>query len=259
MRSIWSGSVSFGLVNIPIKLYSAVNAKNLDLDMLHKEDMGQIRYARICKKDGHEIPYEDIVKGYEYEEGDYVVLTQQDFEKANARKTNTVDIIDFASEDEINPIYFEKPYYLEPQKGSGKAYVLLREALKKSKKVGIAKFVIRNREHLGVVKPEGNILVLNQMRFQEEIRQPELKIPKEEVSHKEIEMALSFIDQLTEPFKPEEYKDTYIKELKRVIKEKSQGKTPKTHGEAPKPTEVDDLMAALKASLEQQKQARLIH
>lgn len=259
MRAIWSGSVSFGLVNIPVKLYSATNSKTLELDMLHKKDLSPIRYAKVCRKDGHEIPYEEIVKGYEYEDGDYIVLSNEDFEKANVRKTKTIDIVDFAKEQEIDPIFFEKPYYLEPEKGAAKAYILLREALKKSKKVGIAKFVIRNREHLGIVKPEGDILVLNQMRFQEEIRRPELKIPKEDVSEKEISMALAFIDQLTEPFKPDEYKDTYMEELKKLIEEKSRGKTPKPKGALPKPTEVDDLMAALKKSLEREKQRQTVH
>src|SRR5215211_1486354 len=142
MRALWTGSLSFGLINIPMKLYSATQEHGLNFDMLHKKDLSPIRYARICKADGKEIPYKDIVKGYEYQKGDYVVLVEEDFKRANIKKTKSIEMIEFTKESEINPLYYEKPYYLEPDKGADKAYVLLREALLKSKKVGIAKFVL---------------------------------------------------------------------------------------------------------------------
>jgi DNA end-binding protein Ku len=213
MRAIWTGALSFGLVNIPVRLYSATSGTGLEFDMLHKKDLSPIRYARVCRADGKEVPYEEIVKGYEYKKGDYVVLTDEDFKKAAPRRTKTVDIFDFVKEDEIDSVYFEKPYYLEPDKGAGKAYSLLREALKKSKKVGLAKFVLRNKEHLAVIKPFGKVVVLNQLRFNDEIRPPEgLDLPGEKVAKgKEIEIALALIDHLTSHFKPEDYKDDYKK------------------------------------------------
>jgi DNA end-binding protein Ku len=157
MRAIWSGALSFGLVNIPVKLYSATAGMGLDLTMLHKKDISPIRYARICRADGKEIPYEDIVKGYEYQKGDYVILTDEDFKKASVEKTKAIEIESFVKESEIDPIYFEKPYYLEPEKGAQKAYALLRESLKKSKKIGLAKFVLRNREHLAAIRPKAKL------------------------------------------------------------------------------------------------------
>ncbi len=253
MRSIWSGALSFGLINIPVKLYSATSGTGLDLDMLHKQDLSPIKYARICRSDGKEIPYDDIVKGYEYQPGDYVILTDEDFEKANVRKTKTVDIQEFTEENQIDSIFFEKPYYLEPEKGSVKAYVLLREVLKKSKKVGVAKFVLRNREHLGIIKPYKNALVLNQLRFENEIRSPQdLNIPGGKPSNeREVKMALNLIDQLSEPFNPDQYKDVYQAELKQVIKQKAHGKRIQPKGEEPIKTRAEDIMAMLKATLEE--------
>ncbi len=255
MRAIWSGALSFGLVNIPVKLYSATGGNKLELDMLHKKDLSPIRYARICRADNKEIPYEDIVKGYEYRPGDYVILSDEDFKKANVEKTKTIDIQEFSKESEIDTIYFEKPYYLEPEKGAEKAYVLLRESLKKSKKIGIAKFVLRNREHLAAIKPSGNVLVLEQMRFDEEIREvKDLNLPdNKKAAVKEIEMAMSLIEQLTESFNPKQFKDTYTDELKKVIEAKAKGKPVKAKGKERKPTEVSDLMAMLKKSLEKEK------
>lgn len=261
MRAIWTGALSFGLVNIPVRLYSATEDHTLDFDMLHKKDLSPIRYARICRVDGKEIPYDQIVKGYEYEKGDYVVLTDEDFKRANVKKTKTIDIVDFAKEDDIETVYFEKPYYLEPEKGAFKAYALLREAIKKSKKVGIAKFVVRNREHLGVIKAQRNVIVLNQLRFKEEVREPEgLNLPstKETASKREIDMALNLIDQLTEHFNPSDYKDTYVKDVKEVIKEKIKGHKPKAKNAVKNtaPTEAHDIMAMLKESLQKEKVRR---
>ncbi len=253
MRSIWSGAISFGLIHVPVKLYTGVQEQGPDLDMLRKGDLCPIRYARVCRDTGEEVPYQDIVKGYEYRKGDYVVLEDEDFKRANVRKTQTIDVTEFVNEDEIDAKLMEKPYYLEPAKQARKAYALLREALKKTRKVGVGKFVLRNREHLVIVKPEDDLLVLEQMRFVDEVRKPEgLDLPsKEEASQRELDVAIKLIDQLTEPFKPEQFHDTYREELQRVIEEKAQGRTPQPKGERPIPTEVPDLMAKLRESLEQ--------
>jgi DNA end-binding protein Ku len=250
MRPFWSGALSFGLVNIPVRLYSATAGKALDLDYLHKTDKSPIRYARVCREDGKEIPYEDIVRGYEYREGDYVILTDEDFKKVNLKKTRTIDVVRFVDAAEIDLIYPEKPYYLEPA-GSDKAYVVLREALRKSGKVGVAKFVLRDREHLGVVKPLGDFLVLNQMRYAAEIESPR-GLSKPEAAKptgKEIELALTIIDHLSGPFAPEKFHDTYREEVDEMIAKKAKGKTVRVKGVEPKMTRSADLMKALRASL----------
>ena len=256
MKAIWSGSLSFGLVNIPVKLYSATAGTGIDLDMLDKKDLSPIRYARISRANGKEVPWEDIVKGYEYRKGDYVVLTDEDFKKASVAKTNAVEIESFVKESEIDPIYFEKPYFLEPEKGAEKAYALLRESLKRSKKIGLAKFVLRNREHLAVIRPEGQAIVLEQMRFDEEIKKiTDLHLPDaKKAGGREIEIALSLIDHLTEHFDPKKYKDTYTDELKKIAKAKAKGKPIKAvKGRKIQNTEVTDIMAVLKKSLEKEK------
>lgn len=252
MRSLWSGSISFGLVNIPVKMYSGSHPREgLDLDMLHKEDLSPIRYARICRKDGKEVPWEDITKGYEYQEGDYVELTRKDFERADVKKTKTIDIHQFADVGEIDIRYFEKPYYLEPVKGGEKAYALLREALAKSDKLAVVTYVFHEREHLGALMPVGSAVVLNQLRFHSDIREPvDLNFPdKKEVTKAEIEMALTLVKQETKPFITEDYRDTYTEELQEIIQEKIKGLKPKKHGKAPKETASKDLMDTLKASL----------
>jgi len=255
MRALWSGSISFGLVNIPVKLYSGAESNSLDLDMLRKSDLCPIKYLRVCKHDNREVPYNEIVKGYEYTDGEYIVLTDKDFENANVEKTHLIDILGFVQENEIDTRYFEKPYYLEPDKQGTKPYALLREALRKSGKVGIATYVLRNRGSLGVVKPIDDLLVLNEIRYQEEVRDfQELKLPRpENLRNQEIELALTLIDHLTVKFDPSQYRDTYIDDLKRIIEEKAQGIIPAPKEEKPKPSKVVDLMALLKESLKQQK------
>lgn len=257
MRSIWSGSISFGLVNIPVKLYSGSQSHSLDFDMLRQRDLCPVKYKRVCRSDGEEIPWDEIVKGYEYKEGDYVILEKEDFEKANVEKTSTIDITDFVDEKEVNTIFYERPYYLEPSKGGEKPYALLREALKKSKLVGVANFVMRNREHIGVLKPYGNLILLNQLRYHDEIRNTkELKLPdSKKVNQKELKMALALIDQLSGKFKPEDYSDTYIEDLKKIIEAKAKGKKPKAKGKEPKPANVVDMMTLLKKSLNQKKKS----
>lgn len=259
MRPIWTGSISFGLVNIPVRLYPASQERRLDFDYLRKQDLCPVGYVRVCRLDGREVPYEDIVRGYEYKEGDYVVLTDEDFKNADVKKTESIQIIDFVKEEEIDSQLFQKPYFIEPIKGASKVYALLREALKKSQKVGIARYVLRSSEHLGVVKVEDDILMLVQTRFASELRSPEeLAIPKNnEVSQKELTMALSLIDQLTEPFKLGKYKDTYTDEVKEIIDKKIKGKKiTKVREKKSEPANVENLIEKLKASLQRAKQVQ---
>src|SRR5215469_4572087 len=181
MKSIWKGAISFGLVNIPIRLYSATERESVSFNMLHKTDLSRIHFKRVSDSTGKEVPYDEIVKGYEVEDGQYVVLTDEELKEAAPEKSSTIDIQEFVDENEISSLYFEKPYYLEPDKGAAKAYALLREALEKSGKVGVAQFVLRNRESLCVLKPLDGGLVLNAMRFQSELRpMSELSLPSKE-------------------------------------------------------------------------------
>lgn len=255
MRSIWRGTLSFGLLNIPVNLYSATHEHELKFVLLHKRDLSQIRYARFCKEEEKEIPYKDIVKGYELEKGKYVVLSDEDFEKANPEKSKTIEIIKFTNDNEIDSIYYDKPYYLEPDKRAEKAYALLQQALQKSKKVAVAKYILKNHEHLCTVKPYQNALILNQMRFHSEILSiDDLHLPgNQKITGKEMEMTLTLIDHLTESFHPEDYKNSYIEELKEIIKKKSKGRRIESKmKEAPKSSKVYDIMSLLKASLEEQ-------
>jgi len=253
MRSIWKGALSFGLVNIPVHMYTASQEKEISFVLLHKKDHSEIRYARICKAEEKEVPWNEIVKGYEYEKGDFVILNDEDFEKANLKKTKTIEILNFIKEDEIDTMYYVKPYFLEPDK-SDKAYALLRDALKKSKKVGLAKYVLRNREHIAVVKVHENMIILNELRYQNELIIPQdLKIPAlQKPVGKEIDIAMQLIDQLTVPFEPENYKDDYTEEIKEIIKQKEKGQRgpvhPKTEKEPSK--KIHDIMSLLQASLE---------
>lgn len=255
MRSIWKGALSFGLVNIPIRLYTASREKEISFVLLHKKDLSEIRYARICKTEDKEVPWSEIVKGYEYEKGEYVVLEDADFEKADLKKTKTIEIVSFIEEDEIDSVYYVKPYFLEPDKNADKAYALLREALKKSKKVGLAKYVLRNREHLAVVKVHEDVLILNELRYLNELVKPkDLEIPEAGKSNsKEVDMAMKLIDQLTVPFKPTAYKDTYIEEIKQIIKQKAKGRPVHPKTEKPKSAKIHDIMSLLQASLETKK------
>lgn len=250
MRSIWSGSISFGLVNIPVKLVSAVQSEEIDFDMLSKKDLAPVHYARIDSKTGEEVPWKDIVKGYQYAKGKYVVVEPEDFEKASPEKSKSIDIVQFVKEDEIDPIYYEKPYYLVPGKGAEKSYKLLLKALQETETVGIAEFVLRNREHICALKPYEGILLLNQLRYHEEIRDiPAEAEAKETVRQKELELAVKLVNQLTEKFNPVAFKDTYIAELKKVIKAKAAGKEIRIAEPAKKTATVKDLMEVLKQSL----------
>lgn len=251
MRAIWSGAISFGLVNIPVKLYSAAGEEKISFELLAKPDFSKVKYKKVAASDGRDLENDEIIKGYEFSKDKYVIMEDSDFEKVNISKSKAIDLINFVKEEEIDPVYYEKPYYLEPDKNSEKPYALLREALANSKKIGIARFVIRNKEHLGAIKTVGDILLLNQMRYYKDIRSyGELNLPKKDIaSSEEVEMAENLIEQLTEHFKPEKFHDSYIEELKKVIEEKANGKVIETKGEKPEATKVDDLMATLKESL----------
>src|SRR6059058_493369 len=254
-RAIWKGSISFGLVNIPIALYPATRREEFKFRLLRKTDLSPVNYKRVAEKDGKEVPWDQIVKGYEYEKGKYVVLKDEDFQRVDVEATQTVDIQDFVELDEIDPIFFYKPYYLEPQKGGDKAYSLLRDALKDSKKVGVAKVVIKTREYLAGVKPEDGALVLELMHFADELADTsKLHIPKKvEIGKREMTMAKSLIDSMSSKWNPEKYKDDYREALMEVIEEKVEAggkeieEKPK---KAPKPTKVIDLVSVLQQSLE---------
>jgi DNA end-binding protein Ku len=250
MRSLWTGAIGFGLVNIPVKLYSATQQSDLDLDMLDKKDHSNIKFKRVNEKTGKEVAWANIVRAYNYE-GNYVVLDDEDFKKASPEKTKMIEIAEFVEEKEVDSIYYETPYYLEPQKGGEKAYVLLRDALKKTGKTGIATFVLRTKESLGLLKPLGKILLLQKIRYEEEIRVSEdLKVPDAAPKPAEIKMAITLIDQLSGKFDISKFKDTYSSELMKLIEAKAKGK------KLPAPTmkvvhsTSKDLMEQLKASLE---------
>lgn len=254
MRAIWKGSISFGLVNIPIALYPATRREELKFRLLRATDHSPVNYKRVAEKDGKEVPWDQIVKGYEYEKGKFVVLGEKDFQRVDLEATQTVDIQDFVDIEEIDPMYFYKPYYLEPQKGGDKAYVLLREALADGKKVGIAKVVIKTRQYLAGVKALKHALVLELMHFAEELADAEkLNVPKKlELGKREKDMASALVNSMTSKWDPEKYKDDYREALMEVIEEKveSGGKEiEETPRKAATPTKVIDLVAVLQESL----------
>jgi DNA end-binding protein Ku len=255
-RAIWKGSISFGLVNIPIALYSATRREELKFRLLRKTDLSPVNYKRVAEKDGKEVAWDQIVKGYEYEKGKYVVLKEEDFQRVDLEATQTVDIKDFVDQEEIDPMFFYKPYYLEPQKGGDKAYALLRDALKDTNKVGVAKVVIKTRQYLAGVKPEDDVLVLELMHFADELADPDkLHLPKKmEVGKREMNMAKSLIDSMASKWEPDKYKDDYREALMEVIEEKVEAggkEIEEKPRKAPKPTKVIDLVSVLQKSLEQ--------
>jgi DNA end-binding protein Ku len=252
MRPLWTGSLSFGLISIPVVMYSAAKERALDFSMLRKSDLCPISFKRVCTTTGEEVPYEDIVKGYAYQEKKYVILDEEDFKRASPEKSERIDIEAFVSEDEIETKYYDKPYYLEPGKGADKAYVLLREALAQEKKVAVARMVFRQREDLVIVKPDENIILLNQLRYPDELREhSDIKVPhKIDISRKEIAMAIELIEKMTGKFQPTSFRDTYTEKLEKIIKDKAHGKKlqpiPQKKHTATQPT---DLVAQLRASL----------
>lgn len=252
MKAIWKGALRFGLIHIPVSLYSATEERELKFVLLHKPDLSEIRYARICKEEEKEVPYKEIVKGYEID-GDMVVLTEEDFKQANLEKIKNIEIQAFVDEEEVDSIYYEKLYYLEPGKDADKPYNLLLEALKKSKKVAVAKFVLRNHERLAIIKSYEKLLVLNQIRLPNEIKKPEIQISyKEKIAEKELDMAVKLIDQLTGHFEPENFKDSYVQDLKKLIGQKAKGGKVRKKAIVSKPAKVHDIMLLLKQSIERE-------
>jgi DNA end-binding protein Ku len=250
MRAIWTGTIGFGLVNIPVRLFSAIQDKDLDLDMLDVKDHSRIRFQRINEKTGKEVKWENIVKGYDYE-GKYVVLSNEDFEKASPEKTKIIQIDEFVNESEIDSIFFETPYFLEPQKSGERAYTLLREALKKAAKVGLGSFVLRNKESLCILKPSQNIIVLNKIRYIQEIRNvKDLQIPaKTTIKPGELQMAIALINQLSSTFNIAKYKDNYTNTLLKLIKTKAKGRRIEAPHLRVVHSKAKDLLSQLKASL----------
>jgi DNA end-binding protein Ku len=262
-RALWKGSISFGLVNVPIMLYPGVaRAEEIQFTLLDSEDLRPIHYQRVTD-DGRAVGWDDIVKGYEYADGNYVVLTDEDLARANVKATQTVDIIDFVKADEIAPFYYDTPYHLAPQKAGMKGYALLRDALARTGYVGIAKIVIRTRQRLAALIPRGRLLVLEVLRYEYELREPvQDELPGDDpeelgITAREVEMAESLLAAMAEPWDPARYKDTYHDDLLAMIKEKAAGKMPE---EPPKPevraAKVIDIMPLLKQSLEEAKKGR---
>lgn len=255
-RSIWKGSISFGLVNIPVGLYSAEKSQEIQFHLLDKRNQAPIHYQRVSEKTGKEVPWEDIVRGYEYEEGHYVILSDEDLKRANPEATQTVDILDFVDAADIPSVYYDKPYYLGPDKKGTKSYALLREVLVKTAKVGIAKVVIRTRQYLAAVVPEGDVLVLNLLRFAHELRDAgEIEVPhgRAGVTDRELEMAERLVEGMVSDWDPEKYRDTYESDLMTLIEKRvKSGDTAAVETPVPRPKEgnVVDLMALLKRSVE---------
>ncbi|SLM47366.1 Non-homologous end joining protein Ku [Nitrospira japonica] len=262
-RVLWKGAISFGLVHIPVGLYSAENRSSFDLTMLDRRSMHPVGFKRYNKDSGEDVPWNDIVKGYEYEKGRYVVLTDEDFRRANIEATQTVEIVNFVPQEAISPLYFDTPYYLAPDKRGEKGYVLLRETLKQTGKVAIANVVIRTRQHVAALLPVGSVIVMNTLRYPNELRpSDELDIPSGNlkavgVNAREIDMARRLVDEMSEDWKPETYRDTYHGDLLALIEKRVQaGQTeaveqPAVEEEQPSPKgEVIDLMALLKRSVE---------
>ncbi len=255
-RAIWTGSISFGLLNVPVKLYSAVSSRSISFRELRDGDHSRIRHKRVAEDDGEEVPYEKIVKGYEIAPEQYVILSRDELEDLAPKKTKAIQIEDFVDLDEIDPIYFDRPYYLGPQPGAERAYALLAKAMAEQRKVAIARFVMRNKESLAAIRATGDVLTLATMRFADEVVPPEqldgLLGEEGDVApnKKEVDMAKALIDSLASDFKPSGYKDEYRDELLDLIERKARGEDlVSVDSEAPKPTKAPDLMAALEESL----------
>ncbi|MGH2956902.1 MAG: Ku protein [Solirubrobacterales bacterium] len=256
-RAIWSGSISFGLLNVPVKLYSAVSKQTVRFKELREGDGSRVRHQRVAEADGKEVPYEKIVKGYEYAPDQYVVLTRDELAELDPKKTRAIEIQDFVDLDEIDPIYFEQPYYLGPDKGAEKAYALLVEAMKQARKVAIARFVLRNKEHLAAIRPMDDVLAMATMRFHDEVTPPneldgdvfEEAKPKKP-DKRELEMAKQLIESLSSDFDADKYRDEYREQLLDLLERKAEGKeVVSAPSEEPEPTKAPDLMAALEESL----------
>ncbi|MBI2520932.1 MAG: Ku protein [Bdellovibrio sp.] len=261
--SIWKGALSFGLLNIPVRLAKAEEEKNLHFCMLDGKDLAPIKYKKINALTGKEVPYERIVKGHEYKKDEYVVMTDDDFKSANVEATRTIDIENFVDLAEVDPMYLEKPYYLVPEKNAEKGYFLLCEAMKRSKKVAIAKIVMTTKQHLAMIMTRGDYLVLEILRFAHEVLDSDEvdyfnSLKKVKFSSKELNMAMQLIEDMTEKWNPDQYQDTYYDDLKKIIDKKvkgGKGKVIEEHKlpEISRATNVLDLMPLLKASLGKKK------
>ena len=253
-RALWKGSISFGLVNIPIELHTAVRDHRPKFRMLHAKDKSPVRFERVCIRDGHPVAWEDLVKGYEFQKGHFVVVTKEDFQAAAVEKTRTIDIVDFVKSDEIDDRFFETPYYLLPAKGGERAYALLREAIRQSGRVGVAKFILRDAQHLAAVEAIDNALVLTIMRFADELVETSaFEFPGDAGMRKpELDMAKSLVNSLAAEWDPTKYTDQYRENLLKLIQAKLKGKKVDLEEAAePRQAEVVDLMERLRRSLEQ--------
>jgi DNA end-binding protein Ku len=268
-RTLWKGAISFGLVHIPVGLYSAEKRNSFDLTMLDRRSMKPVGFKRYNKETGEDVSWDDIVKGYEYEKGRYVVLTDEDFKRANVEATQTVDIQSFVKEEEIRPVYYETPYYLAPDKRGHKGYALLRETLKQTGRIGIANVVIRTRQYVAALIPYKDIILMNTLRYQSELRDTDdLEVPSGNlkavgVNSREVEMARRLVEGMSAPWKPDEYRDTYHEDLLALIQKRVQAGqtemvTEPSPAEEKRPAkgEVIDLMALLKKSVEEKGKVR---
>ena len=250
-RAMWKGAISFGLVSVPVGLYTATDEKSLHFNQLHDEDFGRIKMQRVCSKCGEMVDFEHIVKGYEYEKDKYVVMTDEDFDAVPVESTRAIDIVQFVDLADIDPVYFQKSYYLVPEETGLKAYTLLRRAMQEDGRVAIAKVAFRDKEHLAALRFKDNVFVLETMFWPDEIRAAEFEIldKQVEVRDNEVQMAKSLIDNLTDAFKPDEFRDEYREALLEIVEKKVAGEEIEVVPE-PEPTKVVDLMEALKASVE---------
>jgi DNA end-binding protein Ku len=253
MRSIWKGAISFGLVSIPVKLYSATEEKDVSFHQVHRADGGRIRYKRVCQTDGEEVPYSDIAKGFELSNGEVVVLTDDDFADLPLTTSRAIDVLEFVPLEQVDPMYFAKSYYLEPDAAGAKPYVLLREALERSGRVALVKIALRQRESLATLRVRDGVFVLEMMLWPDEIREPDFGFLDDdiEVRAQELKMAESLIDSLSGDFQPEQYADNYREALQALIEAKVEGREVVAPAEPAADTgTVVDLMAALRASVE---------
>lgn len=259
MRPIWKGIISFGLINIPVKLYNATQEKSFDFHFLSKKDMCPIKYKKVCGTTGSEVPFKDIVRGFQFKKGSFIIVDDEDLKKVAVKRSQLIEVIEFVDKDDIDWKYLEKPFYIEPDRGAQKSYALLRETLKKTKKAGLAKFVMHTREYFVAITVDGNLLVLNQLRFNDQLRSTaDLDLPKKsQFTHKELSIATMLIEELAAPFAPEKYKDTYASELKRLVSKKIKGQPIRIKPVAmPQPTLIPDIMIRLKESLEYAKRQK---
>jgi len=261
-RAIWNGAISFGLVTIPVQLVSAVRSQRPRFHLLHAKDEAPVRYERICEREAKPVPWDQIVKGFEYEKGEYAVLTKDDFKRAALEKTDTIDVLSFVPADAIDPRYFETPYYVAPGKGADRAYALLRETIRKTGKVGVAQLILRQSQHLAALSVKDDVFVLTLLRIADDLAATDsVKTPSGKgLRDKELQLAARLVDGLTGDWEPEQYKDQYAANLQAIIKAKIKGKGAKPRLGAIGPEEpkaaVADLMQRLRASLAANTNAR---